>query len=84
MASVVDCLPVELQTLFIEIIGANQPKLLESLMANSNPTSDEISAVQDVLSFALTTCIQSDGEPDERGKSIDELIGSFVMRWLIE
>lgn len=84
MVNVVDSLPPPLQSLFVEVVGAADPELLGSLRSQTEPTPDEIKAVQDLLSYEFTRCLQPDDEPTERGRLIDDLIGIFVLRWLIQ
>lgn len=84
MANVVDSLPAHLQGLFVQVVGAASPDLLDSLRLHTEPTPDEIKAVQDVLSYEFTRCLKSDDEPTERGRQIDDLIGAFVLAWLLQ
>ncbi|MGD0881688.1 MAG: hypothetical protein ABSB09_08995 [Acidimicrobiales bacterium] len=84
VTNVVDSLPSQLRPLFVEIVGAADPELLGSLRSHAEPTPDEIKAVQDVLSYEFTRCLQPDDEPTERGRQVDDLIGAFVLRWLIQ
>ena len=81
VTNVVDSLPLQLQPLFVEVVGAADPELLRSLRSHAEPTPDEIKAVQDVLLNEFCCNLQPDDEPTERGCQIDDLIGAFVMRW---
>jgi hypothetical protein len=83
MENVIDSIPTANRELFIEVLASSNPDLLNSLMGHAEPSSEEVRMVQDILSLEFTACLEANDEPTDRGKRIDDLIGAFVLKWLI-
>ena len=77
-------IPGELMPLFRELLGGDDPALLESILASGDPTIEERERVLMVLARQFTRNLRPDFEPTERGKQIDDLLGKFLMQFPIE
>jgi hypothetical protein len=83
MTSVVESLPAHMHALFAEVIGAHDPVLLEVLKRHEVPSNDERQAVETILSNEFSGEICQDFEPNARGKRVDDMLGTFLLRWPI-
>jgi hypothetical protein len=81
--SVVESLPSHMRALFVEVIGAHDPVLLELLMRHEIPSNDERRAVETILSNEFGGELCQDFEPNARGKRVDDILGNFLLRWPI-
>jgi uncharacterized protein YuzE len=81
--SVVESLPAHMRALFVEVIGAHDPVLLELLMRHEIPSNDERRAVETILSNEFSGELCQDLEPNARGKRVDDILGNFLLRWPI-
>lgn len=57
--------------------------LLSSLRAHAEPTQSERIAVDKILSDEFSRHLRPDYEPTERGRDVDNLLGTFLLRWPI-
>jgi hypothetical protein len=83
MTSVVGSLPAHMRALFAEVIGAHDPVLLEVLMRHEVPSDDERRAVETILGNEFSGELSQDFEPNDRGKRVDDMLGTFLLRWPI-
>jgi hypothetical protein len=83
MSNVVESLPAEMRSLFIDVIGSRNAKLLSSLVVSQEPNKTERLGVHDILTSEFSRCLQPDHEPSERGRAVDNLLGQFLLRWPI-
>ena len=84
MTTAVESLPVELRDLFKEVIGNRNRQLLDELLTTEEPNKRQRAAVHEILTGEFSRCLQSDYEPTERGRQIDNLLGAFLLRWPVE
>ncbi len=84
VTNVVEALPAEVQTMFVEVIGERDAALLSSLRTQTEPTREERHTVEDLLSDEMSKHLGPDYEPTDRGRAIDDAIGAFLTRWPIE
>lgn len=81
--SVVESLPAHMRALFAEVIGAHDQVLLEVLMRHEALSNDERQAVETILSNEFSGELCQDYEPNARGKRVDDMLGTFLLRWPI-
>lgn len=84
MNSVIDSLPADLRDVFVEVLKARNPRLLQSLRADREPSRDERVQVMRTLSTEFARHLQPDWEPTPRGVDIDNALGAFLLQWPIE
>lgn len=84
MSNVVDALPPEVQTVFVEVLGERDAALLSSLRTQTEPSREERHTVEELLSDEMSKHLGPDYEPTDRGRAIDDVIGTFLLRWPIE
>ncbi len=84
MSSVIDSLPAELEAVFVEVVGAQNETLLQSLYNRQEPSRQERVEVTHILSDEFTRNLGPDDEPTARGRDIDNVLGAFLLRWPIE
>lgn len=81
MSNVVDTLPQALRSLFSEVIGANDARLLTSLLDHEVPSMADRAAVHNILATEFSRNLTSDHEPTKRGREIDSMLGAFLLQW---
>lgn len=84
MTSVIESLPERMRGLFAEVIAAHDPDLLESLMSHEVPSINERRAVENILANEFSSELREDWEPTDRGKQVDDMLGTFLLRWPIQ
>ena len=84
MSGVIETLPPYLREIFIETVGAINQELLLALQATDEPTWEQREAVMDILLDAFLDNLEPNDEPTEKGKLIDDALGAFNMRWLVD
>lgn len=84
MNNVVDGLPIELKSIFTEVIGERDEDLLSSLRTHEEPSRRERVAVEQILSNEFSRNLGPDYEPTARGRDIDNALGEFLLQWPIE
>ena len=77
-------IPRSLMPLFLELLGKQDPALLESILASGDPTVDERERVMMLLAREFSANLRPDYEPTERGTQIDDLLGWFLLQFPIE
>lgn len=77
-------LPGDLMPLFTEVVGREDPALLQSILRTARPNMEERERVEDILADEFSACLRPDSEPTERGKRVDDLLGKFLMQFPIE
>lgn len=84
VSNVIDGLPIELKSVFTEVIAERDESLLSSLRTREEPSRQERIAVEQILSNEFSSNLGPDYEPTERGRDIDNALGAFLLRWPIE
>ncbi len=84
MSTVVETLPPEMRSLFVEVIGAANPALLSELMTADNASPMQRVAEHEILSSEFARCLQPDDEPTEPGSLIDNLLRAFLLEWPVQ
>lgn len=84
MSSVVDSLPREFKSIFVEVVGRRNQDLLQSLASRPEPTRQQRLEVEDILVHEFVLNLRPDDEPTPRGVQIDDALGAFLTRWPIE
>jgi hypothetical protein len=77
-------IPRPLIPLFLEVLGRDDPALLDSILASGDPTMEERERVMMLLAREFSANLRPDYEPTERGKQIDDLLGKFLLQFPIE
>ena len=84
MTNVVEALPAEVQTVFVDVLGERDTALLSSLRTQTEPSREERHTVEELLSDEMSKHLGPDYEPTDRGRAIDDAIGAFLARWPME
>lgn len=84
MTNVVEALPPEVQSVFVNVLGARDAALLSSLRTQAEPSREERHTVEELLSDEMSKHLCPDYEPTDRGRAIDDTIGAFLTRWPLE
>ena len=71
-------------TLISEILSRRDPALHASLTRDSDVSEQQVGEVEQALYREFVQQLREDWEPSEYGKQVDDAIGSFVKRFLIE
>ncbi len=69
--------------LITQILKSRNPALLSELMRKREPTHSERLEVLNILSDEFTKNLLPNSEPTQRGRDIDNLLGSFLLLWPI-
>lgn len=83
MTNVVEALPAEVQTVFVDVLAERDAALLSSLRTQTEPSREERATVEELLSDEMSKHLGPDYEPTDRGRAIDDAIGAFLTRWPI-
>ncbi len=84
MRGVVASLPADMRTIFEKVVGHANPGLLDALCNENEPSAQEREEVLQILSAEFCRCLQPDDEPNDRGRLIDDTLGSFLLRWPLD
>lgn len=81
--NVIEGMPAEYRSIFVEILGRRDPELLSALSVGE-PSREQREAVEDILADEFTDNLGPGHEPTARGALIDDALGAFLLRWPIE
>lgn len=82
MTTSLDIFEPDHRELFVSVLEARDQELLGSLGDTADPTEDQRRRVLDILSDEFTKHVgPPDWEPDERGKVLDDILGTFLLRF---
>lgn len=68
MSTVLDSLPEEFRTVYVNEIGTKAPDLLTRLLSNDAPSRADREAVEEILSETFTHHLNEDYSPTEAGR----------------
>ncbi len=84
LTSAIETIPEEYRAIVVAVLGARDAKLLKALQTREVPTRIDRVKVADALSSEFSNHLGPDYEPTEYGRSVDDALGAFLMRWPIE
>lgn len=81
MSNVVESIPEEFRTVFVDVLGEHDAALLAALRTQHEPTADQREAVDDIFSDEIVRELGPGHVPTERGHRVKRAIEEFWHRW---
>lgn len=81
MSNVVESIPEQFRSLFVEVLAERDASLLAGLQNQAEPTPEQREAVDDIFSSEIVRELGPDYEASERGQQLKRAIEEFWYRW---